>query len=206
RLRLAQDRIRLALSLTGVKPMVTLSGGDAEPLLPTVLLAPRLAVRGTLEIGAERLKLRGLALLERVLGPWPMAAGQMVWDRCYLHLDDGRDIVGSRMRRRDGSGVPIDRFAVITPEGALRRLPRSEVEVLTAQPWESPRDRLGYRLPVLFRFKTEGLSLGLSPWLPDQEVRRPLRYWSGSVRVRGRSGDAPVYGQGHLDIAPAILP
>ncbi|MGH8584590.1 MAG: lipocalin-like domain-containing protein, partial [Gammaproteobacteria bacterium] len=160
RLRLAQDRIRLALSLTGVKPMVTLSGGDAEPLLPTVLLAPRLAVRGTLRIGAERFKLRGLALLERVLGRWPMAAGQMVWDRCYIHLDDGRDIVGSRMRRRDGSGVPIDRFVVITPEGALRRLPRSEVEVLTVQPWESPRDRLGYRLPALFRFKTEGLSLG----------------------------------------------
>ncbi len=206
RLRLTQDGIRLVLRLAGVKPMVMLSGGDTEPLLPTVLLAPRLAVRGTLEMGAERRKLRGLALLERVLGRWPIAAGQMVWDRCYIHLDDGRDIVGTRMRRRDGSGVPIDRYVAITPEGTLRWLPRSETEVLSPQAWESPRDQLGYRLPALLRFKTEGLSLGLSPWIPDQEVRRPLRYWSGSVRVRGRSGTAAVYGQGHLDIAPAELP
>ncbi|MCI0429271.1 MAG: hypothetical protein L0210_01825 [Rhodospirillales bacterium] len=194
----AQDvRIRLTLRSTR-EPLAAAIG-----LLPRDLvsyLANRLEVRGTITIDNEPHEVFGTAMLEHVWGRLPRPGGQLRWERLYLNLDDGRDLLLARLQRRDGTGVPVQSGVIILPDGKQRALAREHLEIETLEEWESPAD--GRRYPSRWRVKLpgEGTVLSVEPAMAVEEARGFLRRWAGAVRIAGHARQQPIAGEGYAEL------
>jgi predicted secreted hydrolase len=58
------------------------------------------------------------------------------------------------------------------------------------------------RYPATWRVteRATGLSLELTPRLPDQELDVEPRYWEGAVAIRGSEGGRPIAGDGYVEL------
>ena len=175
----AQDlRIRLTLRSTQ-EPLAAAVGLTPRDLVS--YLARRIEVRGQVTVENRAHTVFGTAMLEHAWGRLPPLGGQLRWERLYLNLDDGRDLLLARLQRRDGSGVPVPRGVIIMPDGEQRALAREHLEIETLEEWESPID--GRRYPSRWRISlpSEGTVLSVEPTMADQEARGLLRRWAVSL-------------------------
>jgi predicted secreted hydrolase len=85
-------------------------------------------------------------------------------------------------------------------DGTARALRRRDIRLEPEGFWTSPDD--GSRYPVAWRLalRPVGLDLSLRAAVEDQELRRPLRLWSGSVEIQGSAAGAPVSGRGFVEL------
>ncbi|HXU46332.1 MAG TPA: carotenoid 1,2-hydratase, partial [Thermoanaerobaculia bacterium] len=74
---------------------------------------PRMPARGDIRLGGESFAVSGLAWLDREWSTSALAADQVGWDWLALQLDDGRELMLYRLRRRDGSADPASRATLI---------------------------------------------------------------------------------------------
>lgn len=160
---------------------------------------PRLATRGEVTLDGERFAVEGRSWLDREWSTSALAPELEGWDWLALQLDDGRDLMLYRLRRRDGSADPFSAAAVIEPAGDVRRLAAGDFALRPLGRWTSPR---GGDYPAAFRVEVPSLGLELEarPRLADQELTGLVRYWEGAVRVTGRSPEGPIGGQGFLEM------
>jgi predicted secreted hydrolase len=198
------DGVSLSLALSPLK--TPLRQGDAQlPGLdrqaPLRLYAiSRLAASGELTLAGETLAVRGSAWLDRAWGEVPLPRGQVALDRFALQLEDGRDLLCLRLRRRDGSGTPIPSCVLIAADGTAQPLRRREVTLEPAEDWASPVDGAVYPVSWRLAVPARRLELSLSPLVEAQERTGPLRAWSGAIRVEGRGRDGPVGGSGFMEL------
>jgi predicted secreted hydrolase len=168
-LHAAQERIGLELSLQAAKPPVTRTAEEAQSTIATnfhAYMVTRLVAKGSIRIDNRVLDVRGIAWLDRAWGEVPLPVGAVVWDRFLVHLADGRDIMGLRLRRRDGSAAPIISGVMVERDGVARLLAASHLAI-------HPVERR-WRLHV----PDEGLALDLIPYVSS----------SGAARVSGLGG------------------
>ncbi len=194
----AQDvRIRLTLRSTRSPPA---AAAGLSPRDLVSYLANRLEVRGEVTIDNQPHEVFGTAMLEHAWGRLPPLGGQLRWERLYLNLDDGRDLLLARLQRRDGSGVPVPRGVIIMPDGEQRTLAREHLEIETLEEWESPAD--GRRYPSRWRVKLpgEGTVLSVEPAMAVEEARGFLRRWAGAVRIAGHARQQPIAGEGYAEL------
>jgi predicted secreted hydrolase len=160
----------------------------------------RMRARGTLRAGGAAVAVSGLAWMDREWSTSALGPELVGWDWVALQLDDGRDLMIYRLRRRDGTADPQSAGAVIAADGATRPLGPSEVALDALSHWTSPRS--GVRYPSRWRLAvpSAGLALELTPRLPDQELLVGTRYWEGAVRVEGTAGGRPVAGRGYVEL------
>ncbi|HRC73136.1 MAG TPA: lipocalin family protein, partial [Candidatus Competibacter sp.] len=122
------------------------------------------------------------------------------WDWFALQLDDGRDLMFYRMRRKDGSADPSSNGALIAADGQFHPLRWNDVELQPLGEWASPvtgdRYPAGWRL----RLPAERLELTVTPKVAEQEMRLTVKYWEGAVTASGRSGANQINGQGYLEM------
>lgn len=206
-LRAAQEDIRIAVSLRSAKPAVIPTGdaaaGDTasagSPFHAYVMT--RLIAQGTIEIDGRASDVEGHAWLDRAWGLVPVPVGPVVWDRFLLQLDDGRDVMGVRLRRRDGTGEPEVTALLVESGGAARTLPRSGLAIEVLDHWTSPHD--GTRFPARWRVRSadERLELSLTPYVAAQELHTSLRSWAGAVGIRGTADGRPIGGDGYVELA-----
>ncbi len=179
------------------------------PLAAAVGLAPRdlvsylgrrIEVRGQVTIENRAHTVFGTAMLEHAWGRLPPLGGQLRWERFYLNLDDGRDLLLARLQRRDGSGVPVPSGVIIMSDGEQRALAREHLEIETLEEWESPTD--GRRYPSRWRISlpSEGTVLSVEPTMADQEARGLLRRWAGALHIEGHAHQQPIAGEGYAEL------
>ncbi|MDQ3564867.1 MAG: carotenoid 1,2-hydratase [Pseudomonadota bacterium] len=195
----AAQELRVRLTLRSTQDPLAAAVG----LVPRDLvsyLARRLEVRGQVTIENKAHTVFGTAMLEHAWGRLPPLGGQLRWERLYLNLDDGRDLLLVRLQRRDGSGVPVSRGVIIMPDGEQRALAREHLEMETLEEWESPAD--GRRYPSRWRISlpSEGTVLSVEPTMADQEARGLLRRWAGAVRIEGHAHQQPIAGEGYVEL------
>lgn len=160
----------------------------------------RLEAQGTIQQGNRIYPVKGLAWLDRAWGAVPVPAGPVVWDRFLLQLDDGRELLIFRLRRRDGSGTPINSGFLVDRAGKIQSFDSEALTIEILDYWESPRDGTPY--PALWRFHlpAQGIDLRLTPAVADQELNLLLRYWGGLVQVRGQEKGKKIKGQGYVEL------
>jgi predicted secreted hydrolase len=206
RLRAATDAVAIDVTLTTAKPPVLqgergLSRKSAEPGNASYYYSlTRLPTQGTVSIGGTAFTVRGLAWMDREWSTSALAADQVGWDWFALQLDDGREVMLYRLRRRDGSIDPVSAGSLVEPDGTARSLSAAAMPVEVAGHWTSPRS--GVRYPAGWRLAIPGadLALDIAPRLADQELDLGLRYWEGAVRVRGIAAGRPVSGSGYVEL------
>jgi predicted secreted hydrolase len=162
-LRGSLEGIELELSLRASKPPVTRTPEQAQSSVATsfhAYVVSRLSATGTVRVGNRLMEVRGVAWLDRAWGQVPVPLGAVVWDRFLVHLADGRDLMGLRLRRRDGSAAPIVSGLLVERDGAARVLESGQIMV-------DALDR-GWRL----RVPNQALEVDLVPYISSSGAAR----------------------------------
>ena len=203
-LRAGTKNLDLELTLTEIKSAVFGNEGLAS-IGPGssrfhAYLFPRLKAHGRLQLDDESLPVEGWAWLDRAWGEVPLSRGQIALNRFVLQLDDNREIMIFQLRRRDGSGDPINRGLIILPDGSVRALRRRDLELKVLDHWKSPRNGSSYPARWHLELPSEDMELEIVPLLPDQELDLSIRYWTGGVGIVGQGKGQGLNGHGHVEL------
>jgi predicted secreted hydrolase len=137
------------------------------------LTFPRLTVSGRLTLEGREQAVHGQAWMDHEISSSQLDDDQAGWDWASLQLDDGREIMAYRMRKRDGSTDPSPPWP-----GWIRRA-RSPISTTnnsagsTLRTWKSPATGGVYPVPVKIapRIPRAGnRSFTLEPLLLEQEL------------------------------------
>lgn len=161
---------------------------------------PRLATHGTVEIAGETLAVTGSSWLDREWSTSALGPDLEGWDWFSLQLDDGRELMLFRLRRKDGARDPYDSGTLVRGPDTSRRLAGEDFEIEVTDRWTSPDGAAVYPSGWRLELPSEGLELEVEPLLRDQELRLSVRYWEGAVRVRGRSHGSEIGGRGYVEL------
>ena len=206
RLRAAEGDVAIDLVLSSQKPMTLqgdhgLSQKGSEPGNASYYYSlTRMGVRGTVRAGGEPLPVSGLGWMDREWSTSALGPDLVGWDWVALQLDDGRDVMLYRLRRRDGTADPHGAGTLIAADGATRPLAPGDVTLEALDHWTSPRSRVRYPSRWRLAIPGAGLSLEITPRLPDQELIVGTRYWEGAVGVAGTAAGRPIAGRGYVEL------
>jgi predicted secreted hydrolase len=210
RLRAAADQFALDLTVEPEKPPVVHGErgvsrkGSAPSQASHYYSLPRLATTGTLVVDGERLSVRGTSWMDHEFGSGDLGEDLAGWDWFGLQLDGGTELMLYRLRRTDGTVAPASSGTAILPDGRTRPLSSADIQVEVLDHWSSPAS--DGRYPSRWRVTVPALALSLDirPLLPDQELittrSTQVTYWEGAVAIAGRLRDAPVSGQGYVEL------
>ena len=163
---------------------------------------PALPVTGSIERGAGKEPVTGLAWLDHEWSSEYLAAGAAGWDWIGVTLDDGGALMAFRMRGRDGS-VLYAGGKLMRPDGSAEAFGPAEVEFTVLRRWRSPRSGTDY--PVAMRVRAGDSAWRIEPLFDDQELDSRAStatiYWEGAVRVTPEAGGDPKQsGKGYLEL------
>lgn len=193
------------LTLRAVKPEVLngaggLSRKGGEPGNASYYYSlPRMETSGTIRAGGTTFTVSGLSWLDREWSTSALAPDQTGWDWIALHLNDGRDLMYYRLRRRDGTTDPASAGTIVAADGSYRHLAAAAATLETLSWWSSPAGGARYPSRWRLRVPAEGIDLDIVPRLPDQELFTTIRYWEGAVEVRSSAGKG-IAGSGYVEL------
>jgi predicted secreted hydrolase len=206
RIRAQEDKIAIDLILSQGKPLTLqgdqgLSQKSADPGNASYYYSySRLPTQGTIQINGQTFTVNGASWLDREWSTSALGPEQSGWDWFALHLDDGRELMFYRLRRKDNSTDVFSKGVLVAADGQTRLLRFGEVDLQPIGEWHSPQT--GDRYPASWQLQVpaEQLNLTVTPKVADQEMRLTVRYWEGAVTVKGRAGDQEITGQGYLEM------
>jgi predicted secreted hydrolase len=198
--------LSLDLELAATKPLVAhgdrgVSAKGDEPGNASYYVGyTRMSGRGRIGTGGGEAQVTGEAWFDHEWSTSALGPGAVGWDWFSLQLDDGRELMLSRIRREDGSIEPASGGTFVGRDGRARPLARGDASIDVLRRWTSPES--GGRYPSRWRLRvpSEGLDVEVEPWLEAQEMRTSFVYWEGAVRVAGASGGRPVSGLGYVEL------
>jgi predicted secreted hydrolase len=206
RLRAAEGDVAIDLVLASEKPVALqgdrgLSQKGPEPGNASYYYSlSRMTARGAVRAGGEALAVSGLAWMDREWSTSALGPDLVGWDWVALQLDDGRDVMLYRLRRRDGTADAHSAGTLIATDGATRPLGASDLTLEVLDHWTSPRSRVRYPSRWRLVIPDAGLDLEITPRLADQELIVGTRYWEGAVGVVGAAHGRPIAGRGYVEL------
>ena len=206
RIRAREGDIALDLTLDAGKPVVLqgdrgLSQKSAEAGNASYYYShTRMPTQGTVTVGGRNFTVSGASWLDREWSTSALGPDQSGWDWFALQLDDGREMMFYRLRRKDGGMDSFSTGVLVEADGQTRRLRWNDVELQPLGQWVSPHTRDRYPAGWRLRLPAEKLDLTVTPKVADQEMRLTVRYWEGAVTVNGRASDRTISGQGYLEM------
>lgn len=206
RVQAQQDGIAIDLLLNTAKPVVLqgeagLSRKSAEPGNASYYYSyTRLPTRGTVQINGASLEVTGASWLDREWSTSALGPEQSGWDWFALQLDDGRDLMFYRLRRKDGGVDSHSGGVMVAADGAVARLAWDDVVLESQGAWQSPETGDRYPAGWSLQVPSEALALKVIPRVLDQEMRLTVRYWEGAVAVEGKAGARSIGGRGYLEM------
>jgi predicted secreted hydrolase len=206
RLRAGDDDVRIDLTLASGKPPVLhgergLSRKSDEPGNASYYYSlTRMPAKGEVRLDGRAFPVEGVAWMDREWSTSALGPDLAGWDWFALQLDDGRELMLYRLRRKDGGIAPASQGTLVAADGAARGLGRDEVEVVALDHWTSPRGGRPYPARWRIRVPAGALDLTVTPLLADQELDLAVRYWEGAVRVEGTADGRPLGGAGYVEL------
>ena len=196
RLEAETTEFSVDLTLRGGKPIVRQGDGGLSRKGPNnasyYYSIPRIDAEGQVRVGDATHRVAGGAWLDREWSTSVLAAEYAGWDWFALRLDDGRDMMFYRMRRRDGQPSAYDSGVLIDAAGNAHILQAREFSLAPQEHWRE--------WPVAWRLRLPGES---SPWsvraaFADQVMETSIRYWEGVAHVYDSAGAR--LGAGYMEL------
>ena len=152
---------------------------------------PFFKIEGALLLHGKKVKLAGLAWMDREWSSQPLAATQTGWDWFSLHFSTGEKLMVCRLRDRTAR----DFFAGtwIGADGAPQPLDRNDIELTPV----SRTHVAGRDLPVRWRLlvKSHGVDIETAPVNPASWMATSFPYWEGPIGFHGSHE-----GKGYLEM------
>ena len=206
-LRAKDERFAASLALEAIAPIAAHGDRGFDVKGPEAGNAslyysfPRLSAHGSIELDGTSVDVSGTAWMDREWSTSALSSGVVGWAWFGLQLSDGRELMFYRLRQSDGTANRYSAGSLIERDGTITRLRVDDVESQPIAYWTSERTHVTYPLAWRISVPTQGLALSVEPYLEDQEIDRAVRYWEGAVRVSGTAHEAPIEGQGYLELA-----
>ncbi len=162
---------------------------------------PRLSAHGSIELDGSSVEVSGSAWMDREWSTSALSSGVLGWAWFGIQLSDGRELMFYRLRQSDGTANRYSAGSLIERDGTITRLRAADVDSQPLAYWTSGRTHVTYPLAWRLSIPAQGLALSVQPYLEDQEIDRAVRYWEGAVRISGTANEAPITGQGYLELA-----
>ncbi len=162
--------------------------------------ATRMLAEGTVEVGGAELPVRGTAWCDREWGTSALDDEQVGWDWFSVQLDDDSEVMWYQLRRLDGRADQHSQGLIVHADGRRERLLVGEVRLQARGEWRARDGRAAYPAAWTLAIPRLQLLLEVTPRLPDQELRGTVRYWEGSVGVRGTRAGVALGGVGYLEM------
>ena len=140
----------------------------------------RLETRGTLTLEGRKFELEGSAWMDHEFFTHQLEPDQAGWDWMSIQLDDRRELMLFRLRRKDGSTDPYSAGTFIDAAGRARHLGVGDFTMTpTGERWNN--------YPVAWRVEVPSLGLRLDASTPmrNQELGGELKYWEGAMDFSG---------------------
>jgi predicted secreted hydrolase len=160
----------------------------------------RLHVNGMVLRGGTRYAVDGIAWMDHEYGSDELGSHQVGWDWFSIQLDDGREVMLYRLRRRDGTTTPQSSGSLVARNGAVTHLPLRAFSIRATGTWRSPHT--GALYPSGWTVRVAGVgTLSLVPVMRDQELANVggTSYWEGAVDVRDPRTGASL-GVGYVEL------
>jgi RND superfamily putative drug exporter len=169
---------------------------------------PRMTARGVLTLAGQQLLVSGTAWFDHQWGDF-IAVGGGGWDWFAVNLDDGSDLMVSKVRAADGS-YPLVYGTLAGTDGTVRELTPDQFSVTATGSWTSPASGATYPAGWQISLPSEQLQISLTPTVADQELdtraTTGVIYWEGSQVVSATRAGLPLGGQAYVELtgyAPA---
>lgn len=191
-----------SLELTPTKPLVVFgeNGVSRKGASPTAsshyLTFSRLAVAGELTLAGRKQAVRGQAWMDHEISSSQLDGDQAGWDWASLQLNDGREIMAYRLRKKDGRTDPFSQLAWVDAPGGVTNLNSTQFTWTTVRTWKSPATGGVYPVHVKLTATDPGngqsVSFTLKPMILPQELNGALGgipYWEGACHVLNEQGE-----------------
>ena len=181
----------------------------------------RLDTAGEIRVHGTAYRVLGTSWMDHEFGSDELQPDQAGWDWFSIQLNDGREIMLYRLRRKDGSTTPQSSGSLVDPKGGVRFLPLRDFAVRENRTWISPHT--GAHYPSAWVLHVRGVGdLTITPVVADQELAchaapleaRPadklrvtqncVTYWEGSVAIRDAQGKPA--GMGYVELTGYAQP
>ena len=150
----------------------------------------RLRTSGTLVFGGQTLSVDGISWMDHEFASGGLDRSQLGWDWFSIQLDDRREVMDYRLRRKDVSIAAESSGSVVDAAGHVRHLHKDDVLVDARGTWKSPHSGAVYPSGWRVRVPAAALDLVLTPTVLDQELANlsgGVSYWEGAVDVSDAS-------------------
>lgn len=206
RLKAAQNGVSINLLLDSIKPVVLqgdrgLSAKSREAGNASYYYSlTRLQTQGSIVLpSGDTVQVEGTSWFDREWSTSALSAEQIGWDWFALHLDDGRDIMFYRLRKRDGTTDAMSKGVLVERDGTYRALSENEVVCAPEGTWKSPSGVV-YPGSWEVRIPNKNIVIAILPILQNQELDVTVRYWEGAVKITGTQGDKTLSGYGYVEM------
>lgn len=160
----------------------------------------RLTTDGKIRVAGRSYRVNGLSWMDHEFGSSELGSDQVGWDWFSIQLNDGRELMLYRLRRRDGSTTSQSSGSLVSRNGAVAFLPLDAFKIRETNSWTSPNTRARY--PSAWNVRVAGVGdLEIAPVVADQELvnaSNGVTYWEGSVVIRTPGGK--TIGAGYVEL------
>ncbi|MBM2827368.1 MAG: hypothetical protein HW403_1432, partial [Dehalococcoidia bacterium] len=162
----------------------------------------KMVAKGKLSDHGTELGVEGFAWFDHQWGDFTLKDGGG-WDWFGLQLDDGSELMVSKIRGVDGREVVLYGTHVDS-KGVSTHLAAEDIRVKATGSWRSPSSGAEYPMGWTLAVPRLALELELQPVVQNQEMDTTastgIIYWEGEVKVVGRRGSAAVGGLGYVEL------
>lgn len=168
------------------------------------LTFPRLRLSGSLRVGGRLVPVHGTAWMDHEISSSQLAPDQTGWDWAGIQLEDGREVMVYRLRRKDGSMDPASALSWVARDGGVTHRSANSFEWEASGKWRGPHSGAEYPLPVRLKsidpLGEKPVEWILEPLFSAQELDGAVSgvpYWEGACRVLQ---DGKVVGSAYVEL------
>ncbi|MDR9417982.1 lipocalin-like domain-containing protein [Gracilimonas sp.] len=201
-----EDETALNLKFTPSKPLVLQGEDGYDPKGPEegnasyYLAFTRMATEGTITKDGNEFEVSGSSWMDHEWSTSALGEEQEGWDWFSIQLSNGYDLMYYQLRNNDGSVSEFTTGSVIDPEGNKTTIDPSQVEITVEERWESPHSGAVYPSAWNIKIPSENLNLQLNTLFPDQEMDVSVRYFEGTLSVKGEINNQEISGTGFIEM------
>jgi len=162
----------------------------------------RLASEGQLSITEDEIKksykVIGESWLDREWSTSALTKEQVGWDWFSIQLSDSTEIMYFKLRNKDGS-PNFAKGSIIYKDGSKKKLYMPDVFFEEREYWTNDKGKK-YPSKWILSIPQENIKLNIETRIKDQELKLNLRYYEGSIKIKGFNGKYEVNGLGYVEM------
>jgi len=200
-----ENDVKLELILTPLKPIVLhgdegLSQKGKEPGNASYYYSlTKIKSEGSISLSGKEYKVNGYSWLDREWSTSALGTNQKGWDWFSLQLDNGYEIMYYQLRKKDGTADVYSKGAIIDPDGKKENILQSEVVLEPAGEWKNKNGKT-YPSGWHMKIPDRKIDLTITPAVMNQELDLSVKYWEGSVLIKGIYNEKEINGRGYVEL------